>query len=187
MKKANKDFYSKHKTILLLSSIVLFIALLVALFFVLPSHKQTISTALQQVRTGETAKNEAAEFMTAMTFKHLSIYPFICQQNGYTMKNYQKAFIDTFSSELEKYNKYLSQNNLTEIKAWDRLPEDYVRNIFFSVDSEIQSLTDAMNKQSSSQGTNSTAKDACAAIDNGATSLFAEKLKPQIKDKISSL
>ncbi len=186
MKKTNTEFYSKHKTILLLCGIVLFVVLLAVLFFVLPSRKQTITTALQN-HISSSSQNDAALFMTAATFKHLSIYPFMCSQNNYTMKNYQNAFISTFSPELKRYKNYLSQNNLTEIKAWDRLPEDLIRKIFFTVDSELQSLTENLSKQPAFQGKTATVKDACAVMDNNASSLFTEELKAQIKEKSKDL
>lgn len=182
MKKTNKDFYSKHKTVLLVSCIVLFVILSIVLFFVLPSHKQSIATALQPPSAQKT-ENQSAQFMTAITFKHLSIYPFMCKQNGYIMKNYQNTFVSTFSPELKKYKNYLSKNDLTEIKAWDRLPEDFVRAIFFTVDTELQSLADALKKQNPS----ATLKDACAMLDNNAASLFEEKLKNQISEKAKNI
>ena len=186
MKKTNTDNYPKHKIILLLSGIVLFAILLAVLFFVLPSRKQTITSALQS-HTNIALKNDAAQFITAITFKHLSIYPFICDQNGYTMKNYQNTFIGTFSPELKKYKKYLTHNNLTEIQAWDKLPEDQVRTIFFNVDSELQLLADKLAKQQAFQGKAISIKDACAIIDNRAASFFEENLKKEIKDKSKKL
>ena len=190
MKKANESFYSKNKTPVLIG--ILAVVVLCLLFvFAARFHKQNPASeqkniAVVQSLSNRQSQNDSAQFMTALTFKHLSIYPFMCEQNGYTMHSYQSAFIATFSKELKKFKTYLSQNNLTEIKAWDRLPENTVRAIFFSVYKELQSLTDAMNKNSSN-ATPATVKEACAMMDKNAGSLFEEKLKGQVKEKANAL
>jgi len=190
MKKTKNKIHLQNKTVLIGGGIALFVIVLSVLLFITSScdNNDVAEQPAPAVASKTNAQtNSATQFMTALTFKYLSIYPFLCEQNGYTMKNYQTAFISTFSPELKKYKKQLAQNNLSEIKAWDRLPEDFVRAIFFSVDSEIQSLADAMSKQPAYKDRTVTAKDACAMLDRNASSLFEEKLKPQVKEKTKDL
>lgn len=194
MKKINNKFHLQNKTVFIFGGIALFVIVLTVSLLLTSPHTNddsALQTASAQSTTGTSTaspkSDSAMQFMTALTFKYLSIYPFLCEQSGYTMKNYQTAFITTFSPELKKYKNRLAQNNISEIKAWDRLPEDFVRAIFFTVDSEIQSLADAMSKQPAYKGINITAKEACAMLDKNASSLFEEKLKSQVKEKTIDL
>ncbi|MBR1648951.1 MAG: hypothetical protein IJ689_05065 [Alphaproteobacteria bacterium] len=130
------------------------------------------------------ALNEPQNFITAMTFKHLSAYPFVCEQNGYVMHNYQNEFNRIFAVEMTRYEKALQSKELTMIRAWDNQTPEALQFIITMVIVELRGLKEELQTASQKE---ISFYDACKFLDDTAEQIFSASLKDKITAKINRL
>lgn len=134
-------------------------------------------------------------FLTAVTFKHLSVYPFVCEKQGYVMKNYQQAFLRAYADEIETYEQFLHNQGMTITEAWQNQPQNVIN---FIIDLTFRELEDiradmaatvaekAAHRTGAPQETTFSAEQACTVLDKSADTVFKqnEHLKRTLQKKI---
>nr|QJR98225.1 hypothetical protein PlAlph_2300 [uncultured Alphaproteobacteria bacterium] len=136
------------------------------------------------------AIDEPQNFMTAVTFKHLSVYPFVCEQQGYIMKNYQQEFLRAYADEIEIYEQDLRKQKTNMTEAWQKQPQNVITFIINLTFQELEEAGTTMTEiaQALEKKTISP-KEACAILDRTAAIFFEKNitLKNNIQNKIKSL
>lgn len=142
------------------------------------------------------AIEEPQNFITAVTFKHLSVYPFVCEKQGYIMKNYQESFMRTYADEIEIYEQALHKQGLTIIEAWQKQPQNVIDFIISLTFQELEDIRTNMNETAAEitgniKNKNSliSSKEACIILDKKASGFFEKNssLKKAIQIKIKTL
>lgn len=134
-------------------------------------------------------------FLTAVTFKHLSVYPFVCEKQGYIMKNYQQAFLRAYADEIETYELFLHKQGMTMTEAWQNQPQNVVNFIIGLTFQELEDIRadmaatvaeNAARQTGTPQETAFSAEQACTVLDKSADTVFEqnENLKKTLQKKI---
>lgn len=125
-------------------------------------------------------------FMTVLTFTKLSVYPYICEQQGYKMKNYPIAFMHAYQNEIEIFEQKLREQNSNLLQEWQSLPDNIVKFIFQMTNLEMESMRRDISKKTS---TNATLQDLCKMFDTQADTIFKNNLilKQSIQIKINQI
>lgn len=141
--------------------------------------------------------NKPQNFLTAVTFKHLSVYPFVCEKQGYIMKNYQQAFLRTYADEIEIYENHLHDQGMTMIEAWQKQPQNVINFIIALTFQELEDIRGSMEEETAKAGNHPaaasfgkkiSAKQACTVLDKSADAVFDQNknLKTTFQQKIKS-
>lgn len=138
--------------------------------------------------------NEPQNFLTAVTFKHLSVYPFVCEKQGYIMKNYQQAFLRAYADEIEIYENHLHDQGMTMTEAWQKQPHNVIDFIIALTFQELEDIRGSMEEETAkagkevSFGKTISAKQTCIVLDKSADAVFDQnkKLKTAFREKIKS-